>query len=79
MEETPEVDARGDVAGVQIEGVVVGGTCLERRAVLELDRQVAPLLGAETRQLGALRRRDCPDSGCQRLSPSQATTRSPSA
>src|SRR5439155_1000567 len=49
----------------QVERVVVGGARLERRAALQLDAEVTPLVGGEARELRArLRRRELRDLPC---------------
>src|SRR5206468_1685753 len=40
------------MGGVEVERVVIGGTRLDGRPVLELDGEVTPFLGAETGQAG---------------------------
>ena len=43
VQQPSEVDARDDVAGLEVERVMVGGARLERRALLDLHGEVAPL------------------------------------
>ena len=49
VEEPAEVDAGRHVGRVEVERVVIGGARLERRAVLDLHGEIAPLFRAEAR------------------------------